>query len=172
MQKRRWVKKGSLMAVLAIAGFAPAAAQMPQGTSRSTWSRMEGTVRLEEARMYPPYMVIETTGYPRMYDRVVTVETQVPNSGYDLIIDEVRAVGDELWVIANLRQTEGVYSQAPTTLSDRIIIHGPDNMQVRTVIVGDVSMSTAGDTQRYATRADLEASTDVDKGFVLYKRFG
>lgn len=89
----------------------------------------------EEETVQVPYIDIDVPGAERQ-ERTITAEVEVPSGGYNLEIQDVYAVNNELWVISRLEETNANALQATTRVSDRIVINAPD-MPVRHYIVGE-----------------------------------
>jgi hypothetical protein len=75
----------------------------------------------EPTQIQVPYLDIKP---PRAGDRegdreewTISIELEVPSRGYDLQIREVRAAGDELWVISEL-------------VSDQVAVNTPEDLLV------------------------------------------
>ncbi|MBD3885326.1 hypothetical protein IFO70_26720 [Phormidium tenue FACHB-886] len=88
----------------------------------------------EEQTVQVPYIDVDIPGVDRQ-ERTITAEVEVPSGGYNLEIQNVYAVNNELWVISRLEETNPNAPQAVTRASDRIVINAPD-MSVRHYIVG------------------------------------
>jgi len=88
----------------------------------------------EEETVEVPYINIDVPGAQRQ-ERTITTEVEVPSAGYNLAIQSVYAVNNELWVISRLSETNPNVPRATTRISDRIVINAP-NMPVRHYIVG------------------------------------
>lgn len=89
----------------------------------------------EEQTVQVPYVDVNVPG-AESQERTITVEVEAPSDGYDLAIQDVYAVNDELWVVSRLTEEDPNAPQAAVRVSDRIVINAPD-MPVRQYIVGD-----------------------------------
>jgi len=57
----------------------------------------------EEETVDVPYIDVDLPGAERV-ERTITPEVEVPSGGYDLSIQEVYAVNNELWVVSDLEE--------------------------------------------------------------------
>lgn len=89
----------------------------------------------EEQTVQVPYIDVDVPGAERA-ERTITAEVEVPSGGYNLGIQEVYAVNNELWVISRLEETDPNAPRATTRIADRIVINAP-SIPVRHYIVGD-----------------------------------
>lgn len=96
-------------------------------------------VRIEEEtkQVSVPYIDINPPGARDREERTIRVELDAPHAGYQLQIVEVRASGDDLWVIAELRDAGETAAQAVTRVSDQVVLNAPADLDVRKVIVGE-----------------------------------
>lgn len=88
----------------------------------------------EKQTVKVPYIDVDVPGAERE-ERTITAEVEVPSSGYNLSIQDVYAVNNELWIISRLEETNPNAPRATTRVSDRIVINAP-NIPVRHYIVG------------------------------------
>lgn len=89
----------------------------------------------EEETVQVPYIDVDVPGAERE-ERTITSEVEVPSAGYNLDVQDVYAVNNELWVVSRLEETDPNAPQAATRVSDRIVINAPD-MPVRHYIIGE-----------------------------------
>lgn len=104
------------------------------GVTERTVTVPKVVVVQEEQTVEVPYINIDVPGAQRQ-ERTITTEVEVPSAGYNLEIQSVYAVNNELWVISRLNETTSNAPRATTRISDRIVINAP-NMPVRHYIVG------------------------------------
>ena len=144
-------------------------ADVDVGTTTKTVTVPKLEWRREQVEVQVPYIDIKGPGGNRE-ERTITVELEVPNSGYDLQIREIRAAGDELWVISELKKTgnmKGSYNR----VSDQVVVNAPDDLQVRKVIVGERPEGVYN--QQYSFYSDmstLQQKLPQGGGRVLYQR--
>lgn len=105
------------------------------GVTRRTVTVPRVIVVQEQETVQVPYIDVDVPGAQRA-ERTITAEVEVPSAGYDLGIQGVYAVNDELWVVSQLEEVNANAPQATTRVADRIVINAPD-MPVRHYIVGD-----------------------------------
>jgi len=89
----------------------------------------------EEQTVQVPYIDVNVPGAQRE-ERTITAEVEVPSGGYNLSIQNVYAVNNELWVISRLEETNPNAPQVTTRVADRIVINAP-NIPVRHYIMGE-----------------------------------
>lgn len=106
-------------------------------------------VRIEEQTrtMSVPYIDINPPGAEDRAERVVSIDVDVPHAGYEVQIVEVRASGDDLWVIGRLRETGTPRRRIKTRMSDQVVVNAPRDLDVRTIVVGE--RLEAGETGDY-----------------------
>lgn len=89
----------------------------------------------EEQTVQVPYIDVNVPGAQRE-ERTITAEVEVPSGGYNLSIQNVYAVNNELWVISRLEETNPNAPRVTTRVADRIVINAP-NIPVRHYIMGE-----------------------------------
>ena len=89
----------------------------------------------EEETVDVPYIDVSLPGTDQV-ERTITPEVEVPSGGYDLTIQGVYAVEDELWVVSRLEEVDPDAAEATVRVSDRVVLNAPD-MSVRHFIVGE-----------------------------------
>lgn len=89
----------------------------------------------QEETIEVPYIDVNVPGADRQ-ERTITTEVEVPSGGYNLTIEGVYAVNNELWVVSRLEEENPNAPQATVRASDRIVINAPD-MPVRQYIIGE-----------------------------------
>ena len=70
-----------------------------------------------------------------MKERTITAEIEAPSAGYDLEIQNVYAVNNELWVVSRLEEENPSAPKTTVRVSDRVVINAPD-IPVRQYIIG------------------------------------
>jgi|ERR687885_1800 hypothetical protein len=97
----------------------------------------------EKRTIKVPYIDVNLPGVARK-EQTLTAEVAVPSAGYNLEIQDVYVVADQLWVIARLKQENPNAPRTATTVSDRIVINAPE-MPVRYYIIGERPSGNVGD---------------------------
>jgi len=112
-------------------------ADVDVGTSERTVTVPVVRVEQEQREVSVPFIDINPPNARDREERTITIEVDVPHAGYALQIAEVRAAGDDLWVIARLNE-EGAApgTQAVTRVSDQIVVNVPEDLDVHKVVVG------------------------------------
>lgn len=119
----------------------------------------------EEQTIEVPYIDVNVPGANRE-ERTITVEVEVPSSGYDLDIQGVYAVNNELWVVSQLEEENPSALQARVRVSDRIVINAP-NIPVRHYIVGERPRSSYNEQYTFINSRQQIAS-QLKSGRQLY----
>ena len=139
------------------------------GTTSKTVTVPKLEWKREQVQVQVPYIDIKAPGVDRE-ERTISVELEVPDSGYDLQIREIRAAGNELWVVSELKKTgktNGNYGR----VSDQVVVNAPEDLQVRKVIVGERPEGVYN--QQYTFYSDISALQQRlpgGGGRVLYQR--
>ena len=130
-------------------------------------------VRIEEKtqQVSVPYIDINPPGARDRAERTIRVEVDVPHAGYDLEITEMRASGDDLWVIARLNETDQAAAQAMTRASDQVVVNAPADLDVRKIIVGQQPPGGASE-HRFVGSMDALNQMIPQGGRVIYQRGG
>lgn len=112
-------------------------ADVDVGTTERTVTVPVVKVEQEQRQVSVPYIDINPPNARDREERTVAFDVDVPHAGYTLQIAEVRASGDDLWVIARLTEGEGTSAaQATTRVSDQIVVNVPDDLDVHKIVVG------------------------------------
>jgi hypothetical protein len=145
-------------------------ADVDVGTTERTITVPKLEVRREQETVQVPSIDINVPGAGDRAERTVTVELEVPSSG-DVEIKEIRAAGDELWVISELQKRAGQpAAQAITRVDDRVVIRSPEDLDVRKIVIG--SRPEGVYNQQYTfveNRSALEERIPAG-GRVIYQR--
>jgi hypothetical protein len=148
-------------------------ADVDVGTSKRTVQVPVIRIEREPREITVPYIDIDVPGAGQADDRTITVAADVPHSGYALEIQEVRAANDDLWVVARLmeKQADGT-AKANTRVSDRVIVNAPDDLDVRTVIVGERPGTGENPEHRFVSSMAELNRLIPDQARVVYQRNG
>ena len=144
-------------------------ADVDVGTTTKTVTVPKLEWKREQTQIQVPYIDINPGGGDRE-ERTIAVELEVPQSGYELTIREVRAAGDHLWVISELKQTNQS-GAGYGRVSDQVVVNAPEDLQVRRVIVGNRPEGVYN--QQYTFVPDMTTLTQKlpeGGGRVLYTR--
>lgn len=125
-------------------------ADVDVGTREKTVTVPVVRVEQETRQVSVPYIDINPPGARDREERTIPIDLDVPHSGYNVQISEIRASGDDLWVIAQLTETTGQPSaQAVTRVSDQVVVNAPADLDVRKVIVGNRPPGTYNEQYRF-----------------------
>jgi hypothetical protein len=144
-------------------------ADVDVGTTTKTVTVPKLEWKREETQIQVPYIDINPGGGARE-ERTITVELEVPQSGYDLQIREVRAAGDQLWVISELKKTTD-RGRGYGRVSDQVVVNAPEDLRVHRVVVGERPEGVYN--QQYTFYPDMSALMQrlpQSGGRVLYTR--
>jgi hypothetical protein len=146
-------------------------ADVEVGTSQRTIQVPVIRVEREPKEITVPYIDINVPGAGEAEDRTITMAADVPHGGYALEIQEVRAAGDDLWIVATLsEQTGGQASRAASQVSDRVVVSAPDDLDTRTVIVGERPAGVDNQQHRFVASMDELNRIIPDRARVVYQR--
>jgi hypothetical protein len=143
-------------------------ADIEVGTAERTITVPVVRVDKETRRITVPYIDVNPPGAREREERVLSIDVDVPHSGYELQIVEVRASADDLWVIGQLRQTSTPSRQMKTRVSDRVMIKAPRDLDVRIVVVGE--RPDGNDHLRFVESMDALQQMIPDGARLLYRR--
>ena len=110
-------------------------ADVDVGTKTKTITVPKLEWKREQTQVQVPYIDINPGGGARE-ERTINVELEVPNSGYDLKVREVRAAGGQLWVISELKSATGKANSGYGRVSDTVVVNAPEDLTIHRVIIG------------------------------------
>ncbi|PSN12973.1 hypothetical protein C7293_17865 [filamentous cyanobacterium CCT1] len=119
----------------------------------------------EEETVQVPYIDVDLPGAERI-ERTITPEVEVPSGGYDLTIQGVYAVNDELWVVSQLDEVDADAPEAVVRVSDRVVLNAPD-MPVRHFVIGERPEGTFNEQYTFIDSRD-EIAPELNAGRQLY----
>ena len=143
-------------------------ADIEVGTSERTIIVPVVRVDKETRRITVPYIDINPPGSRDREELVLSIDVDVPHSGYEVQIVEVRASADDLWVIGQLRETSTPSRQMKTRVSDRLVIKAPRDLDVRIVLVGE--QPNGNDHLRFVESMDAVQQMIPEGARLLYRR--
>ena len=148
-------------------------ADVDVGTSERTVQVPVVRIERQPREITVPYIHIDVPGAGTVEDRTINVAADVPHGGYALEIQEVRAAADDLWVVARLTEKEAVKSpRALTRVSDRVVVNAPDDLDVRTIIVGERPATANNEPHRFVSSMDELNRMIPNQARVIYQRNG
>ena len=121
----------------------------------------------EEQTVEVPYIDVDVPGADRV-ERTITPEVEVPSGGYDLAIQGVHVVDDELWVVSRLEEVDPNALAEAGRVSDRVVLNAPD-MPVRHFIVGERPESSFNEQYTFIDNRD-EIASELSAGRQIYDR--
>jgi hypothetical protein len=145
-------------------------ADIDVGTSERTITVPVVRIEKESRQITVPFIDINPPGARERDERAISIDVDVPHAGYELQIAEVRASGDDLWVVGSLRQTGTPAAQEMTRLSDRVVINAPEDLDIRKVVVGERPSLAENEQLRFIASMDDLKQIIPDGARVLYRR--
>ena len=100
--------------------------------------------------------------------RTITINCTVPSSGWTLEVDEVRRVGDELWVLSRLTKPEGMALSVISTVKASVSLNAQD-LPVKLFMTGK-TWNWENDEPITFIKARADIATDLDAGALVYKK--
>ncbi|MGP1386943.1 MAG: hypothetical protein ACTS2F_25525 [Thainema sp.] len=137
------------------------------GVTERTVTVPRVTVVQEEETVEVPYVDVSVPNAETI-ERTINPEVEVPSDGYNLTIQSVYAVNDELWVVSQLEETDPNAPQADVYVSDQVVINAPD-MAIRHYIVGERPDSSFNDQYTFIGNRD-QISSQLEAGRQIYNR--
>jgi hypothetical protein len=119
----------------------------------------------EERTIEVPYIDVDVPGAERR-ERTIVAEVEVPSGGYNLEIQGVYAVNNELVVVSQLEEENPNAPRSRVRVSDRIVINAPD-MPVRQYIIGERPSSSFNE-QNIFIDSRQEIAAQLESGRQLY----
>ena len=145
-------------------------ADVDVGTREKTVTVPVVRVEQETREVSVPYIDINPPGARDREERTIQVEVDVPHSGYSVQITEIRATGDDLWVIARLNESGQRGAQAVTRTGDQVVVNAPADLDVRKVIVGERPSGAFNEQHRFVSSMDALTQAIPQGGRVIYQR--
>lgn len=145
-------------------------ADVDVGTRERTVTVPVVRVTRETRQVEVPYIDINLPGAPEREERTIQVEVDAPHAGYDLQITEVRASGDDLWVVARLMEGNAKAAQDVARISDQVVVNAPVNLDVRKVIVGTRPPGALNEQHRFVDSMDALNRAVPEGSRVIYQR--
>jgi hypothetical protein len=99
----------------------------------------------------------------------VSVSVPVPDSGWRVTIQEVNRVGQELWVVSELRHRDGMAAQVISTVTDSVEVSADSLPVIHYVIGKNWPWTAKGDANKYIDSAD-DIPGEIRTGECLYKK--
>ena len=145
-------------------------ADVDVGTRERTITVPVVQVTQETRQVQVPYIDINPPGARDREERTIQVEVDAPHAGYDLEITEVRASGDDLWVVAQLKEGTAPAARAVTRTSDQVVVNAPANLDVRKVIVGSRPPGGYNEQHRFVDSVEVLNQALPQGTRVIYQR--
>ena len=145
-------------------------ADVDVGTRERTVTVPVVQVTQETRQVQVPYIDINPPGARDREERTIQLEVDAPHAGYQLQIAEVRAAGDDLWVVGRLTEANTSGAKAVTRISDQVVVNAPANLDVRKVIVGTRPPGGHNEQHRFVDSLDALNRSIPQGSRVLYQR--
>ncbi|MBV6625971.1 MAG: hypothetical protein KI793_24075 [Rivularia sp. (in: Bacteria)] len=137
------------------------------GVTERTVTVPKVVVIQEQETVKVPYIDIDLPGVQKK-ERTITVEVEVPSAGYDIEIQDVYAVENELWVVSRLEEENSSAPKTTVRVSDRIVLNAPD-IPVRHYVIGKTVSNSFNEQYEFINSREQIASL-LDSGKQLYKK--
>lgn len=137
------------------------------GVTKRTVTVPKVIVVQEEETVEVPYIDVDVPGAERK-ERTITTEVEVPSAGYNLDIQGIYAVNNELWVVSQLEEENPNAPQAAVRVSDRVVINAPDT-PIRHYVIGEGRKSSFNEQYTFIDSRQQIAS-QLESGQQLYKQ--
>ena len=137
------------------------------GVTERTVTVPKVVVVQEQETVKVPYIDVDVPGAART-ERTITTEVEVPSGGYNLDIQGIYAVNNELWVVSRLQEVNPNAPKAAVRVSDRIVLNAPD-IPVRQYIIGERPSSSFNEQYTFINSRQQIAS-QLESGRQLYKQ--
>ncbi len=137
------------------------------GVTKRTVTVPKVIVIQEQETVEVPYIDVDLPGVSRR-ERTITTEVEVPSAGYDLEVQSVYALNNELWVVSRLEEENPNAPKATVRVSDNIVINAPD-IPVRHYIIGKRPQGNFNEQYTFIDSRQQIAS-QLDSGRQLYQQ--
>lgn len=134
------------------------------GVTKRTITVPKVVVVQEQQTVNVPYIDVDLPGVERR-ERTITAEVEAP-AGYNLEIQDVYVVNNELWVVSGLKEENSNAPKTTVRVSDRIVINAPD-IPVRQYIIGDRPSGSFNEQNTFISNREQIAS-QLANGKQLY----
>ncbi|AFY56136.1 hypothetical protein Riv7116_3688 [Rivularia sp. PCC 7116] len=121
----------------------------------------------EKETVKVPYIDVDLPGVQKK-ERTITTEVEVPSGGYDVEIQAVYAVENQLWVVSRLEEENPNAPKTTVRVSDRVVLNAPD-IPVRHYVIGKPTSSGFNEQYEFINSREQIASI-LDSGKQLYKK--
>ena len=145
-------------------------ADIDVGMSERTITVPVVRIEKETRQITVPFIDINPPGARGRNEQAISIDVDAPHAGYELQIAEVRASGDDLWVVGTLRETGTPKAQVITRVSDRVVINAPEDLDIRRVVVGERPRGGDNEKLRFVASSDELERIIPDGARVLYRR--
>lgn len=137
------------------------------GVTKRTVTVPKVVVVQEQQAVEVPYIDVDLPGVERK-ERTITAEVEAPSGGYNLEIQGVYAVNNELWVVSQLKEENPNAPKTTVRVSDRIVINAPD-IPVRQYIIGQPPTGSFNEQYTFINSREQIAS-QLANGKQLYSK--
>ncbi|GAX36723.1 hypothetical protein NIES3585_27600 [Nodularia sp. NIES-3585] len=137
------------------------------GVAKRTVTVPKVIVIQEEQTVEVPYIDVDVPGADRK-ERTITTEVEVPSSGYNLEIQGIYALNNELWVVSQLEEENPNAPNTRVRVSDRVVVNSPD-IPVRQYIIGERPPGSFNEQYTFINNRQQIAS-ELESGQMLYQK--
>lgn len=142
------------------------------GTTERTVTVPVVRVEKETRQITVPYIDIAPAGADTREERTISLAVDVPTAGWNLHIEEIRAAEDNLWVIGRLEAPApgAATAQMVSRVSDHVVINAPEDLDVRTIIVGARPDGVYNQQHRFVDSTSALANVVPGGARTIYRR--
>ncbi|MEA5580761.1 hypothetical protein VB620_05320 [Nodularia harveyana UHCC-0300] len=137
------------------------------GVAKRTVTVPKVIVIQEEQTVEVPYIDVDVPGADRK-ERTITTEVEVPSSGYNLEIQGIYALNNELWVVSQLQEENPNAPKTRVRVSDRVVVNSPD-IPVRQYIIGERPESSFNEQYTFINSRQ-PITSELESGQMLYQK--
>ncbi len=137
------------------------------GVAKRTVTVPKVIVIQEQETVEVPYIDIDVPGADRQ-ERTITTEVEVPSNGYNLEIQGIYALNNELWVVSRLAEENPNAPKATVRVSDRVVVNAPE-VPVRHYIIGKRPQGSFNQQYTFIDSRQQIAS-QLESGQLVYKK--
>lgn len=135
------------------------------GTTTKTVKVPKPIIVMEEEEVEVPVIDFDMPGEDKE-ERTILVEAEITGSEHELMIQEIRASNNRLYVISKLTNLDTDLGDKKMRIQDQVEINAPD-LDVKHIIVGEKSDNLMNNQYRYVDTMD-DLADEIKSANVIY----
>lgn len=135
------------------------------GTTTKTVKVPKPIIVMEEEEVEVPVIDFDMPGEDKE-ERTILVEAEITGSEHELMIQEIRASNNRLYVISKLTNLDTDLGDKKMRIQDQVEINAPD-LDVKHIIVGEKSDNLMNNQYRYVDTMD-DLADEIKSAKVIY----